>query len=74
MVTASDVYWDPYDEAIDTHPYEIWDRLRDESPLYGNDRYDFWALSRFSDVQEAHAELRSDITSMPCSTSSLVSG
>ncbi len=41
-----DLYWDPFDTAIDTDPYECWRRLRDEAPVYRNDRYDFYALSR----------------------------
>ena len=35
-------------------PYPLWKRLRDEAPLYRNDRYDFWVLSRFDDVEAAH--------------------
>jgi cytochrome P450 len=50
---ASDVYYDPYDFEIDADPYPVWKRLRDERPLYYNDRYDFYALSRFDDVEEA---------------------
>ena len=49
--TAGDLYYDPYDFEIDTDPYPIWKRLRDECPLYHNQRYDFFALSRFDDVQ-----------------------
>ena len=30
--------------------------MRDEAPLYRNDRYDFWALSRFADVEAAHRD------------------
>ncbi|MDE3203888.1 MAG: cytochrome P450 [Acidobacteriota bacterium] len=57
MATASgDIYWDPFDTEIDTDPYEVWRRLRDEAPLYRNERYDFWALSRFADVQAAHTD------------------
>ncbi len=48
--------WDPFDEAIDTSPYEIWRRLRDEAPLYRNDEHDFWALSRYHDVETAHRQ------------------
>jgi len=50
--TASkpDLYYDPYDFEIDTDPYPVWKRLRDERPLYYNERYDFFALSRFDDV------------------------
>jgi cytochrome P450 len=54
--TATAVYWDPFDTDIDSDPYEIWRRLRDEAPLYRNDRYDFWALSRFADVEAAHRD------------------
>ena len=46
----SDVYYDPYDFDIDSDPYPVWRRLRDEQPLYFNERYDFYALSRFDDV------------------------
>src|SRR5438034_5624940 len=44
------IYYDPYDVEIDTNPYPVWQRMRDEAPLYRNDRYDFWAVSRFEDV------------------------
>ncbi|MEX2293915.1 MAG: cytochrome P450 [Acidimicrobiales bacterium] len=51
--TSSDLYYDPYDFEIDVDPYPIWRRLREEQPLYYNDRYDFFALSRFDDVERA---------------------
>jgi cytochrome P450 len=47
----SEPYYDPYDFEIDSDPYPHWQRLRDEAPLYRNDKYDFWALSRFDDVE-----------------------
>ncbi len=49
--TDADLYYDPYDFEIDADPYPVWKRLRDERPLYHNDRYDFFALSRYEDVQ-----------------------
>ncbi|HLU41614.1 MAG TPA: cytochrome P450 [Microthrixaceae bacterium] len=49
----SELYYDPYDFEIDDDPYPVWKRLRDEAPLYYNERYDFYALSRFEDVEEA---------------------
>ncbi|MET0884672.1 MAG: cytochrome P450 [Acidimicrobiales bacterium] len=49
--TESDLYYDPYDFEIDADPYPVWKRLRDERPLYYNERYDFFALSRFADVE-----------------------
>ncbi|MFZ0834420.1 MAG: cytochrome P450 [Mycobacterium sp.] len=47
---ATDVYYDPFDFAIDDDPYPSWKRLRDEAPLYFNDKYGFYALSRYADV------------------------
>jgi cytochrome P450 len=46
-------YWDPYNEAQRRDPYEAWRRLRDEAPVYRNETYGFYALSRFADVYEA---------------------
>ena len=50
----ADLYWDPFDTDIDADPYETWRRMRDEAPVYRNDRYDFYALTRFADVEAAH--------------------
>lgn len=51
--TAPDLYYDPFDFTIDDDPYPVWKRLRDDSPLYYNEKYDFFALSRFHDVEDA---------------------
>ncbi len=48
--TESSPYYDPYDFDIDENPYPCFKRLRDEAPLYYNDKYDFYALSRYGDV------------------------
>jgi cytochrome P450 len=53
QVSATDLYYDPYDVAIDADPYPTYGRLRDEAPLYHNERRDFWGLSRFADVEHA---------------------
>ncbi len=53
-MTATDTdpaYYDPYDFEIDTDPYPVWRRLREETPLYYNEKHDFYALSRFEDVE-----------------------
>ncbi|HZU80530.1 MAG TPA: hypothetical protein VE991_11490, partial [Acidimicrobiales bacterium] len=52
LTSGSDVYYDPYDFEIDSDPYPVWRRLRDEAPLYYNEKYDFWALSRYEDVEK----------------------
>ncbi|MEI2707234.1 MAG: cytochrome P450 [Ilumatobacteraceae bacterium] len=56
MTTTAAVYWDPYDVEIDTNPYETWRRMRDEAPVYYNERFDFYALSRYADVEAAHRD------------------
>ncbi|QNI07007.1 cytochrome P450 [Mycobacterium kubicae] len=51
--TDSDVRFDPYDVDLIADPYPTFARLRDEAPLYYNTQYDFFALSRFADVNKA---------------------
>jgi cytochrome P450 len=53
--TTSDqaVYWDPYDVDLVVDPYPAFRRLREEAPLYYNEPYDFFAVSRFDDVDGA---------------------
>lgn len=48
--SAIDLYYDPFDSGIDDNPYPVWKRMRDEAPLYYNDKYNFYALSRYEDV------------------------
>ncbi len=50
---ATQPYWDPYHADQRTAPYDTWRRLRDEAPVYHNEKYGFWALSRFADVLAA---------------------
>ena len=46
----SDLYYDPFDFDVDANAESIWRRLRDESPVYWNERHEFFALSRYDDV------------------------
>ncbi len=61
------VYYDPYDVDIMADPYPTFACLREQAPIYYNERYDFWALSRYDDVEKAlsnwetFSNLRSDI-------------
>lgn len=50
--------WDPFDASYKADPHPVWRRLRDEAPLYRNEEYDFWALSRFGDVMAASLDPR----------------
>lgn len=56
MTVKESIYWDPFDIDIDLAPYEVWRRMRDDMPLYRNDQYDFWALSRYADVHAASVD------------------
>lgn len=47
------LYYDPWNREIDADPYPIYKRLRNEAPLYYNERHDFWGLSRYDDVDAA---------------------
>jgi cytochrome P450 len=49
--TSTDVYYDPYDVGIHADPYPVFRRLREEAPLYRNDVHNFYAVSRFEDVE-----------------------
>jgi cytochrome P450 len=60
--TSADIYYDPYDYDIDVDPYPLWKRMRDEAPLYYNERYDFYALTRFDDVEKALVDWRTYIS------------
>ena len=51
IADTPELYYDPYDFDIDVDPYPIFRRLREEAPLYYNEKYDFFALSRFDDVE-----------------------
>jgi cytochrome P450 len=65
MTTTSsqhELYYDPYDFDIDTDPYPVWKRMRDEMPLYYNEKHDFYALSRFDDVRECITDWKTYIS------------
>ncbi|SPM42047.1 Cytochrome P450 [Mycobacterium numidiamassiliense] len=53
--SAVELYYDPFDVDIDSNPYPVWKRMREEAPLYYNEKYNFYALSRYDDVaRELH--------------------
>jgi cytochrome P450 len=51
-IDVRDVYYDPYDVGLNADPYPMFRRLREEAPLYYNAQHDFYALSRFADVDK----------------------
>lgn len=47
-----DPYYSPYNFDIQDNPYPAYERLREEAPVFRNDKDDFYALSRHADIQE----------------------
>jgi cytochrome P450 len=46
---TSPVHWDPYNQRYFMNPYPVFQRLREEAPIYYNDEFDFYAVSRYDD-------------------------
>src|SRR5579864_872716 len=55
-VAMTTLYWDPLAPELRDDPYPLWRRLRDEAPVYYNEALDFYALSRFHDIERAHRD------------------
>jgi len=55
-VGTEPIYYDPYDYVIDANPHPVWQRMREEQPVYYNEKFGFWALSRFDDVWSAYLD------------------
>ena len=55
-MTQTAVEFDPMSDEYFNDPSEVYRRLRDEAPVYFNERYGFYALSRFEDVAAAHRD------------------
>ena len=60
--SKGNAYYDPYDVEINADPYPAFRRLREEAPLYYNEQYDFYALSRFEDVERAYLDPKTYIS------------
>lgn len=52
----SDREFDPISSTFFDDPYETYAWMRDEAPLYFNETYGFYALSRYADVHAAHKD------------------
>jgi len=63
MTSSSKLSYDPYDIAINADPYPVFRRLREEAPLYYNEVHDFFALSRYEDVEHGLIDRETYISS-----------
>ena len=48
--------FNPFSSEFFDDPYETYRWLRDEAPVYRNEEFGFWTLSRFDDVVAAHRD------------------
>ncbi len=53
---STSVEFDPYSDVFFDNPYETYRWMRDEAPVYYNEKWDFYALSRHDDVVAAHRD------------------
>jgi cytochrome P450 len=53
ILEAGTVEFDPFSDDFFNEPFNTYRRLRDEAPVYHNEKYGFWALSRYEDVEPA---------------------
>ena len=58
-----ELYYDPYDVEINADPYPVFRRLREEAPLYYNATHDFYAASRYDDVERGLKDKETFISS-----------
>ena len=63
VAPVDEIYWDPFDIELDKNPYDVWHRMRDDAPVYRNDKHDFWALSRYADVLAASNDTKTFLSS-----------
>jgi cytochrome P450 len=50
--TNDTLFYDPTDPETMRNPHPIFERLREEAPLYHHESQDFYAVSRFQDVED----------------------
>jgi cytochrome P450 len=57
------VEYDPFSYEQDLDPYPVYRWMRDYAPVYRNDRLDFYAFTRYADVQAALLDAATYISS-----------
>jgi cytochrome P450 len=50
------IEFDPFSDTFFDDPYDTYARLRDEAPIYFNESYGFYAVSRYADVVAVHGD------------------
>jgi cytochrome P450 len=73
-MTKPKLVFDPYSQEYFDDPYEIYRRMRDETPIYYDEEADFYALTRHEDVAAALKDHESFSSTRGCHLHMVKSG
>ena len=73
-MTKPKLVFDPYSQEYFDDPYEIYRRMRDETPIYYDEEADFYALTRHADVAAALKDHESFSSTRGCHLHMVKSG
>jgi cytochrome P450 len=73
-MTKPKLQFNPYSQEYFDDPYEIYRRMRDESPIYYDEEDDFYALTRHADVAAALKDHESFSSTRGCHLNMIKSG
>ena len=65
-MTKPKLVFDPFSEEYFNNPFDIYRRMRDEAPLYYDERGDFYALTRHEDVAAAFKDFETYSSARGC--------
>ena len=65
-MTKPKVVFDPFSEEYFTNPFDIYRRMREDAPLYYDEKEDFYALTRHEDVAAALKDFETFSSSRGC--------
>jgi len=73
-VTKPKVVFDPFSEDYYENPFDIYRRMREDAPLYYDEKEDFYALTRHEDVAAAFKDFESFSSARGCDLAMVRSG
>ena len=65
-MTKPKVVFDPFSEEFFNNPFDIYRRMREEAPLYYDEKEDFYALTRHEDVAAAFKDFEGFSSARGC--------
>jgi len=65
-MTKAKVVFDPFSDEYFTNPFDIYRRMREDAPLYYDEKEDFYALTRHEDVAAAFKDFETYSSSRGC--------